>query len=465
MFPFFKKKAAPQSLEQVVLVGAGEVGFHLARRLAEEGRPVIVIDIDAERLRAVKDGADVQTLLGSGTSPKLLKEAGVEEASVFLAVTDNDEVNVTACLLANALSPSATKLARIRNAEYKDYPQIFGSDGLNIHLMVNPEEALARTIDRLLSLPAALDYAEFADGKVRLVGYEMEEAPFIGEPLTKFRSFVGVEGIMVAAIVRDGVLHIPDGKDTIKRGDSVYFAYLAEAQRPLLRALGRTRGFFHSACIMGGGNIGMRLASIFEEKGMDIKLIEKNAERCEELVDLLPQTLILHGDATERGLLRQENIGKMDVVVALTGDEETNFLACLLAKSLGARETVARVNKSAYIQLTKLVGIEHSVSPRQAAVSSFLKYIRKGHVLAAAQIHGEDAEMLETFLPANSSFVGTAVRELGLPHGVLLLATLRGEVAFIPKGDTVLEQADHLFFLGTKETLKSLEARLGEVKN
>lgn len=468
MFSRFFKDPVPSSRAKAVLVGAGEVGFRIAKRLAEDGKEVVIIDLDPDRLREVQDAMDVQTVAGSGSSPSVLKDAGVAEADYFLAVTDRDEINLVSCMFANTLAPAAVKLARIRNPEYGHYPGLLGSDGLNIRMMVNPDEEVVRTIDRLLSLPGALDYAQFADGRIRMVEYKVEQAPFVEQPLMRFRELVGNAGIMVASILRKDRLIIPGGSEIIHAGDTIYFVYLAEAQRALLRALGRTRGFFNTACIIGGGNIGMLLARLFEDKGMDVKLIERDAARCEELADILESTLILHGDGTDKALLVEENVGRMDVVASVTGDEETNILSCLLAKSLGVRDTVASVNKAAYLSLMELIGIDHSVSARVAAVNSFLNYIRKGKVVASASVGGEAAEVLEAQLPEGSPLVGKPVRDLDLPRNALLLAVLRPTAdkadVFIPDGNTVLAPFDRIILQGTRPAINKLEPLLAAVR-
>lgn len=483
---FFKSKSAEQPSSKVVLVGAGEVGFQLAHRLAQEGREVVVIDINHERLARLTGSADVQVIEGSGSSPSILKQAGVESASHFLAVTNNDEINLAACLFANALAPTAVKLARIRNIEYGQFPQALGSDGLGIRMMVNPDEEVVHTIGRLLSLPGALDYAQFAEGRLRMVAYKMDHADFVGKPLTRFRELVGDPGIMVSAILRNEVLIIPGGSDVIQPGDIVYFVYRDNAQAALLRALGRSRSVSKTACIIGGGNIGLLLAKFFEAKGMDVKLIERDADRCQVLADQLERTLILRGDGTDKNLLEEERIGSMDVVAAVTGDDETNILSCLLSKSLGVTNTVASVNKAAYLPLMELIGIEHSVSSRQAAVNSFLTYLRKGKVLASASVAGDAADVLEAQLADDSPLVGKPVRELSLPHNALLLAVLRHrepekapdnvlpsqtqslapsveeEDAFIPDGNTRLRALDHIVLLGSRAAIAKLEPLLGD---
>lgn len=230
---------------------------------------------------------DVQTVLGSGSIPSVLKDAGAGDAAIFLAVTDSDETNIVACLFANAIAPKAVKLARIRTEEYTAYPQLLGSGSLQISMLINPEQEIVRSIERLLTLPGAVEYGQLADGFIRMVGMRVEGGPLIDQPLTRFREIVRDDGIMVGAIARGQKLIVPSGSDAIKMGDTVYFAYKPTSQRALLHALHKTRGSLGTACIVGGGNIGLRLARLFENKGVDTKLIDISEDRCEYLADQL----------------------------------------------------------------------------------------------------------------------------------------------------------------------------------
>ena len=459
MFKKIKELIKPTG-EKVIIVGAGEVGLHLAKRLSFEEKSVVVLDLDQSRLDRVTQNVDVQTIVGSGSSPANLVAAGIEDATYFLAVTNNDEANLVACLFANHFAPNAIKLARINNHEYADYPDVLGSANLDIQLMVHPEYEVVKTIDRLLSLPGAQDYAEFAGGRLRMVAYSLENDILIGKKLTEFRTLAKNDDIMVAAIIRNKKLIIPNGQDIIEKDDLVYFAYKVDAQRALLRLLGRTRSFFSSVCIIGGGKVGTSLARLFEQKGLDIKLIEKDQARCEELAEILSDTLILHGDATEKSLLMEENVGKMDVVIAVTSDEESNILSCLLAKSIGTRDSVARINKSAYMPIIKHIGIDHGVSTRLAAVNGFLNYLRKGNVVATASVAGDTAEVLEARLPMTSPLLNIPLMEITLPEKVIIIAVMRDEKVFIPHGRTVLQAHDHVIFLGGQKEIRKIESLL-----
>lgn len=322
--------------------------------------------------------------------------------AIFLAVTDSDETNIVACLFANTIAPKAMKLARIRTEEYTAYPQLLGSGSLQISMLINPEQEIVRSIERLLTLPGAVEYGQLADGFIRMVGMRVESGPLIEQPLTRFREIVQDDGIMVGAIARGQKLIVPSGSDVIKAGGHRLFRLQAHQPAGTAAGAAQDAGSLGTACIVGGGNIGLRLARLLENKGVDTKLIDISEERCEQLADQLQGTLVLHGDGTDKSLLQEEHIDQMDAFIAVTGDEESNILSCLLAKSLGVKETVARVNKAAYLPLVEAIGIAHSVSPRLSAVNSILQYIRQGKVLSSVSVGGDAAEMLEALVDEES---------------------------------------------------------------
>ncbi len=457
MFGFGKKREAHKlKYQNVLIIGAGEVGTQIAKRLSRDQYIVTVIDSNPYKLENVQNNLDVQTVLGSGASPKILEEAGIATADVCIAATNDDEINVLASIYASVLNPQITRLARVREYEYSDYMHKLDEQNIGIQLIVNPEEAVVRMIDRLLSLPQALDYAEFAQGQVRMVCYKIEEGAIIGSPLMMFKSLIESNDILVAAIRRAGTLFIPSGDDIIEKDDVVYFVYKSSQQRHLLKALNKHDAFFSSACIVGGGNIGLMLAKLFEDRGLEVKLLEKNSERAKFLAAELNNSLVLLGDAREKEVLTAENIGKMDVFVAVSEDEETNILTCLLAKNLGVRDTVARVNKSSYVSLLSSIGIDHSVNPRIAAVNSFVNYIREGKVFASVSIGADEAEIIEVEFDENSSLLNKEIKDLDLPKGALILSILRKGIVIIPQGNTIIEPQDRIIVLGTHTALKHI---------
>ncbi len=453
----FTKEPAAKQLK-VIIIGAGEVGFHIAQRLLRENKQVTIIDQCANALKRVAESLDVQIVQGSGSSPVHLQTAGVAEADIVLAVTDSDEINIIACLFANLISPKSTKLARIRSEEYSMYRDALASDFLNISMLINPEVEVVKNIDRMVSMPGAVDYSEFAGGRIRMVGMRIgDTGPLVGIGLKDFRSVVPEGDVIIAAIVRGDELIIPTGTDDILADDVVYFVCTEQSLSHVRKAVNAQVEPVASALIIGGGNIGLRLAKLFEEKGYHTKIIDKDQARCDLLAEKLNTTLVLRGDGTDYDLLEEENIGAMDVVVSLTADEETNILCSLLAKNMGVHKTVARINKVAYQPLIRAIGIDHSVSPRLSAVNSILHNIRKGKVLSSVAIRGEAAEVMEALAEEQSGVVGTPLYKLGFPKGALVLAIVRGDDVVIARGSTVIEPMDKILILSTSQAVSDVE--------
>jgi trk system potassium uptake protein TrkA len=446
---------------KVIIIGAGEVGFHIAQRLSQENKQVVVIDKNAAALRRIAEYMDVQTLHGSGSSPIILDQAGVGDADIVLAVTDSDEINIIASFFANILAPESLKLARIRNEEYTLYRDALSKDALNISMVINPEVEVVKTIDRLITVPGAVDFNEFADGRIKMLGLRVGGNEFIGLTLAKLREKLSRIDFIIAAIVReDDKLIIPTGDDVLREGDVIYLVCEQEHLEALLKAFGSKARPVGNVLIIGGGNIGFRLALLCEKKGYHTKLMDRDPEVCATLAERLNKTIVLNGDGTDQDFLKEENVDGMDVVISLTGDEETNILSSLLAKSLGARKTVTRINKFAYMPLVRAIGIEHSVSPRLSAINSILHYVRRGKVLSSVSIKGEEAEAMEAIAQEKSDIVGKPLMDLNLPKGVLILSIIRGKNVIVPGGDTVIQPQDRIIIFATRKAISQVEQRL-----
>jgi len=444
-----------------IIVGAGEVGFHIASRLSKEDKDVVVVDNNPENLRRIAENIDVQTIHGSGSSPTVLEEAGIKDTSIFLAVTNSDETNLVSCMFANILSPATTKLVRLRNEEYVNYIERYAKDLLRIKMVINPEVEVVKTIDRLMTIPGAVDIGEFADGRVKLIGIRVDEdCPVKGIKLFEFKTKFCVDGILVAAIVREESLIIPSGSDQIIPGDIVYFVAEEKRLPDALKCFGKHMQPIRRVLIVGGGNVGFRLASLLEERSVHTKLIEKDRDRCNFLAEHLNNVIILQGDGSDQELLQEENIQDMDVVITLTGDEETNILTSLLAKRMGAMKTVTRINKLSYFPIMDAIGIEHVVSPRLSAINTILQHIRRGKILSAISIKGEEAEVLEAVALETSDIVGAPLKKIRFPKGVLVVAILRDKEVIIPTGDSVIHPNDHFIIFSTRESITEVEKAL-----
>lgn len=445
---------------RIIIIGAGEVGYHIAQRLAVENKEVVVIDNSSEALRKLAEASDVQTIKGSGSSPAILEEAGIAQADIFLAVTDSDEINLIACFFANMLGgQQVTKLARIRGGMYTNYKHLLMSEGAGITKIINPDEEVVNSVLRLMSVPGAVEINEFADGKIRLIGINLpDDSPIMGTKLFNLRDTVGDDlGIVIAALVRDGELIIPSGLDEIKQGDVVYFVCDIRDQEEIVDRLGISSEPVREVLIIGGGNIGYKLAKALDNKYYHTRLLESRQKRCEFLSERLDRPIVLMGDSTDQEILREENIQDMDMVIAVTGDEETNILTCLLAKSLGAKRTVTRVNNFGYMPLIEPIGIDYVVCPRQSAINSLLHFIRRGKIISSVNIRGEEAEALEAIALEDSPIVGKAVKDIDFPRGCLILCFQRGDEVVIPRGDTVIEPNDQLIIISTRQNIPKVE--------
>jgi trk system potassium uptake protein TrkA len=443
---------------KILIVGAGEVGYHIAGHLAKENKDVVVIDNDPDSLRRVSENLDVQVLLGSGSSPLALEEAGLSSAEILLAVTNSDETNLVACLVANLISPSTKKLARVRDAAFDGYYEHFREKPPYIDTIINPEIEVVKTIDRLMQVPGAVDVAEFADGRIKFIGVRLtSESPLANLKLLDLHTVLGECRLLIAAVVREERLIIPRGDDRLIPGDLVYF--ISEQDR-FLEAL----SFFHQepqaikrVLIIGGGRIGLRLAEVLDERSIQCKIVEQQPDRCNLLAERLNKVVVLCGDGSDHSLLAEENIHDVDVVVTLTDDEETNILASLLARRMGARKSITKISKFSYFPLMSAIGIEQVVSPRLSAINSILQHIRRGKVISAISIKGEEAEVMEAVAMETSDIVHKPLKRISFPKGAMVAGIIRGETIIIPSGESVIEPEDRIIIFATRKAIPGVE--------
>lgn len=446
---------------RIVIIGAGEIGFRVAQRLSTENKDVVVIDKNPEAIKRINDHLDVQTFLGSGSSPVLLEAAGLQKAELFLAVTDSDEINLTACLFARSLAPDVTKLARIRNQEYMHFKSALTREILNIAHVINPDQEVVLALERMVDVPGALEVNQFAAGRVKLIGVRVcLESPLIGIRLMDIPEKYRDIRFIVAAIVRGEKLLIPTGVDAIQKEDIVYFICAGAEVDKVMPMFNPCSSKIRQVMIIGGGRVGLLAAQRLEKKGLSIKLVDLDIERCRYLAGELDRTVVLHGDGSDGDLLQEENIQDMDALLALTGSEETNILISLLAKSLGVTKTITRINKFAYVPLARNIGLENVVSPRISAVSTILRHVRRGKVIASVPIKGEEAEALEAVALENSSIVHKPIKDLQFPKGALILCVIRGEDVHIPTGETVILPQDRIIILSTRRNIERVERSL-----
>ncbi|MBC8432284.1 MAG: Trk system potassium transporter TrkA [Desulfobacterales bacterium] len=443
---------------KVIIVGAGEVGFNIASHLAFEDKNVVVIDNDPDAIRRVSDNLDVQVISGSGSNPLILAEAGLKQAEIIAAVTDSDETNLVACLVADIISPATKKLARIRDDGYDKFHDTFREHAPHIDTIINPEIEVVKTIDKLMTIPGAVDVVEFADGLVKFVGIYLDPLTKLdGVRLADISAKTGQQAPLIAAIVRNEELIIPGGKDRLQAGDLVYFISEADKLLKALLVFDKQIKTVERVLIVGGGRIGLRLASLLEEKAVYTKIVEKDARRCTELAEKLNKAIVLQGDGSDQELLREENIQDMDVVVTLTNDEETNIIASLLTKRMGAKNTITRIDKLSYFPLMSMIGLEQVVSTRHSAINTILQHIRRGKVLSAISIKDEQAEVMEAVALETSDIVGKPLKRISLPKGVLVTSIIRKNEVIVPTGESVIEPEDRIVIFASRKAIPKIE--------
>ncbi len=443
---------------KVVIVGAGEVGFHIATRLVGENKDVVVVDTNRDAIRRVSESIDVQLVNGSGSNPAALEEAGIKEAEILLAVTNSDEINLVACLVANVISPTTKKLARIRNSDFDKYHDTFREHAPHIDTIINPEIEVVKTIDKLMSVPGAVDAGEFADGRIKFIGIRLDKnARLAGARLSEISAKIGKQSPLIAAIVRNEELIVPRGNNRLMPGDLVYFISEADKLLDTLEVFDKHTEPLRRVLIIGGGRIGFRLARLLEKNSIYTKIIEKDANRCAELAEELNKVIVLNGDGSDQDLLKEENIKDMDAVITLTNDEETNILASLLTKRMGAKKTITKISKFSYFPLMSAIGIEQVVSPRLSAINTILQHIRRGRVLSAISIKGEQAEVMEAVALETSDIVGKPLKNISFPKGALVTGIIRDEKIVIPSGDSVVAPNDKIIIFATRESIPRIE--------
>jgi trk system potassium uptake protein TrkA len=441
---------------KIIIIGAGEVGFNIAQRLSEENHDVVVIEKDPNKIKHIQNVIDVQAILGSGTSPLILHEAGIKESDIIVAATDSDEANLIACFYAQYLTDYITKIARVKNPDYMKHREIFNRDFFNIDLIINPQSEMVASMLKLTEVPLASEVIDFADGRIKLIGITIKDnCPLVGRRLSSFNDYEHT--ILFGVIVRGEKVIIPGGQDTIQANDLVYCVTQREEIPNIFRLLNIREEGLNRVIIVGGGETGLAFATSLDTTNINTKIIEKDSQRCLELAERLEKVVVLNGDGTDRDFLMEENVADVDIMVVLTADDESNVLISLLGKALGAKKTVTRIGKLSYIPLVSAIGIDTVVSPRLSAIRTILQYIRKGKVICVAPLKGEGAEAIEFEALETSDIVNTPLYKVKFPKGAIVGAIVRGEEVIIPRGHNMIKPHDHLIIFALKEAIPKLE--------
>ena len=446
---------------KIIILGAGQVGSSLAASLTSESNDITVIDINEKALQALQDRLDLRTVAGMASHPIVLRQAGADDADMIIAVTDSDETNMVACQVAYTVFHTPTKIARVRSVEYLNFPQLFCQEALPVDVLISPEQLVTHDIKRLIEHPGALQVLDFANDQVQLVAVRAYYGgPLVGRELRTLREHMPNIESRVAAIYRRDHAIIPEGHTVIEADDEVFFIAAKKNIQKVISELRHIDKPYKRIMIVGGGNIGRRVAMALENN-YSVKVIDHNVERATALSNELEKTIVLQGDAADGELLLDENIENTDVFCALTNDDEANILSSMLAKRLGARKVMTLINRAAYVDLVQSGDIDIAISPQQATIGSLLAHIRRGDVVKVHALRRGAAEAIEAVAHGDrhtSKVVGRRIEELKLPPGTTIGAIVRGDKVMIAHHDTLIEEEDHvILFLIDKKRISDVE--------
>ncbi len=437
----------------IFLAGGGRVGFHLARLLSLEGHDVTVIESDMNRVEQVDYALDVSVVEGSAASVMLMTELGVASADLFVSVTGSDEVNLIAAAAAKGLG-AKNVVARVDEPVYFE-SNILYETVLGIDYILSPEALTALEIAKYIESPGVVSTEDFGRGLVKMRQLRVTKSPTSGGKALKDIHFP--TGTLVGAITRNGQTLIPHGDSTIEPGDVVTFIGERDQIDHMLSLFKGREEKAEKVTIMGGSSIGMHLARILEERGQSVKIIDWNLSRCNQLAAKLKKAKVVCRDATSRVALEQEHVDRADVFVSCTRDDEKNIMAGVLAKEVGAAQTIAVVHQPDFAPLVRKLGIDHAVTPRASIANRILRLVHQQNISTLAVLEEGDIEIVELTVNGDSALHGKALKDVRLPRGALVASILRGEKVVVPKGDSVVQSGDSVIVIASAELLDAVQ--------
>lgn len=442
---------------QIIIVGGGGVGYELARNLSEKSQDVTVIEKDKNKARRYRESLDVMVIEDNGANAAVLEQANIKSADMLIAVTQIDEVNIIACMLAKHYDVPIT-VCRIRNSGYADETSVLTPKQLGIDIVINPEKVAAMEISKMLHFPDASEVEYFNQGKVMLLGVTVgAEAEITDVPLVDLA--LNPNSIIVGISDNKGKFIVPGGNDVVRPGNKIYLLGKTRTLKDISSMLHHEKTMVRQVTILGGGMIALQLARLLEESKQvfDVKIIEKNEQRCETLCRLLNKTLVLQGDVTEIAMLKEEDTDRADAVIAATGDDRTNIVSALLARQFGVAKIICEVMKPQYVPVYSTLGIDSVINPRLLAAAQILRLIRREDVIALSILQNEKAEIVEIVLPEKAKAVNQIISEADFPRGMLIGSIVRNNEIIIPNGNTRLMADDHLIIFAVPKVSARLD--------
>ena len=441
---------------KIVIIGAGEVGFNLAKELSREDHDITVVDNKAEKVKRASETLDVNTLEGNGASPFILRSAQVDRADIFLALTRIDEVNLVASQMAKKLG-ARTVIARLRNTEYTSPKAIIEPAQFGIDEVIHPELAAVEEVERLLRQSSATDVKEFEAGRLQLVGVLLEPSSvLVDRTVADVSSARNAAPHMVIAIDRGGNHFTPRSSTTYQAGDIVYVLAEAGHASSIVTMLGKPSREVKRVMILGAGKIGRNLASRLQDD-LNVKLVDANKSKAWEIAPSLTETLVLHGDGTDIDFLLAENIDEMDSFIAVTQDEQTNLLTGLLAKQLGAQHVIVHLATTSYLPIARRIGIDAAISKNMATVEAILRVIKSSGERSVSSFEDLDLDAVEIVTQAGSKITKKPLRDVGLPDDVVLGAVMRGDQIEIPGGHSRILSGDRVLVFARDDEVEKVQ--------
>ena len=439
---------------KIIIVGAGKVGFVLAHMLSNEDHDVTVVDRDESRIDTVEERLDVNTVLGSCASTAVLMKAGVRDADMLLAVTERDELNIVSCFIAKSYGVHSA-IARVRSPEFADLDSETVKKALGIDLMINPERIAAAQVCKMLNYPDAINVDFYNDGRVLLMEFKIQETTAVaGKMLKEIKTDFHY---LIVGIIRKGKMIIPNGNETIRVSDRLFLFTPVEYIPEVEEDFGQDREKVKNVIIAGGDTISYYLASELEKQHINIKIFEEDFEKCKVLAEALDRSLIIHGNASDIQLLKDENIEETDAFIAVTDEDNFNILSAVIAKELGASRTVVQLKMSDYMPVADSIGIDQSFSPRILAAGSILRFFHSSNVLSLTLIRDTNANVMEIMAPQRSEVLGKSLMALDFPKNAILGSIVRGKEVIIPRGNDVIFAGDKLLVITLPSSTKAVE--------
>lgn len=445
---------------KIIIAGAGEVGFHLAKLLSYESQEITLIDTKKDNLTYADNHLDIKVLKGDATSIAILNEAKVKQSDLVIAVTASETTNITVCVLAKQLGAKRT-IARISNTEFIQHKDLVGFTELGIDELISPESLAASEINLLLSQSAFNDSYEFEGGALTMVGLSLSRtASFVGKTVREAAQLFHEIHFVPIAIQRFGTQYtiIPRGDTQFKEGDNVVFITSEGGGDELCKMTGKSNAEIKSVMILGGSKIGYKTSRDLSGSGFNIKLIEKEKDRAFDLADELDKVLVINGDGRNVDLLDEENIGDMDAFISVTGNSETNIMSCLVAKSKGVKKTIALVENMDYFELSQSIGIDTLINKKLLAANSIFRYIRKGEVVAMTKLNNMNAELLEFAVKPTSKINNRVIRTLDFPRSAIIGGIIRDGKGLIALGDFTIKTGDRVVVCCLPRSIKTVES-------